>query len=115
MGANLVQTYDFQEFFDRYPQDNGSIFLLNGYTGEAIYDVDRWGSPLPGARKFSHWFEPTIQVQLDSREDGNSRRRVNMSNVRVTVSQTLQGGDVEDSMLQWCLLLFSLKFTIQLR
>ncbi|CAM9108690.1 unnamed protein product [Ascophyllum nodosum] len=47
------------EHFQQFPQENGAIFLFNAYTGEAIYDVDRWGSPLPGARRFSHWFEPT--------------------------------------------------------
>ncbi|CAN0035469.1 unnamed protein product [Ectocarpus fasciculatus] len=51
-----------QAYFDQFPQENGSIFLFNTYTGEAIYDVDRWGSPLPGARQLSHWFVPTAVV-----------------------------------------------------
>lgn len=51
-----------QDYFDQFPQENGSIFLFNTYTGEAIYDVDQWGSPLPGARTLSHWFGPTAVV-----------------------------------------------------
>ncbi|CAM9678223.1 unnamed protein product, partial [Hapterophycus canaliculatus] len=64
-----------QEFFEAFPQENGSTFLFNTYTGEAIYDVDRWGSPLPGARKLSHWFEPTVVVSPRGTEYDPSRTR----------------------------------------
>ena len=54
------------------------MFLVNAYTGEAIYDVDKWGAPLPGVRKFSHWFEPVAQVptptvRSSSRRSGDSK------------------------------------------
>lgn len=54
--------YPVQEFFEQFPQESGSIFLFNAYTGEAIYDVDEWGSPLTYARRLAHWFEPTTLV-----------------------------------------------------
>ena len=61
----------FQEYFEQFPQANGSTFLFNAYTGEAIYDVGRWGSPLPDAHKLSHWFEPTALVPpLDIEDTG---------------------------------------------
>lgn len=63
-----------QEYFEQFPQENGSIFLFNAYTGEAIYDVDRWGSPLPDAHKLSHWFEPTAMVPPLNFEDSPPSR-----------------------------------------
>lgn len=63
-----------QECFEQFPQEDGSIFLFNVYTGEAIYDVDRWGSPLPDAHKLSHWFEPTAIVPPLHTEDSPSGR-----------------------------------------
>lgn len=70
-----------KEHFGQFPQENGSIFLFNAYTGEAIYDVDRWGSPLPGAHKLSHWFEPTAIVPPLQSEDTSSGHRSDISNV----------------------------------
>lgn len=72
--ARVAHIRDFQEFFGKFPQEGGSVFLFNQYTGEAVYDVDRWGSPMPGVRKLSHWFEPTVQVQLALGEESSSER-----------------------------------------
>lgn len=72
-----------QEYFEQFPQQNGSIFLFNTYTGEAIYDVDRWGSPLPDAHKLSHWFEPTAVVPPHENAHGPSVR-IDVSNVRIS-------------------------------
>lgn len=74
-----------QEFFEQFPQENGSIFLFNGYTGEAIYDVDRWGSPIPGARKLSHWFEPTVLVPANN-GDLKSSEGVDITSVSMIYS-----------------------------
>eukprot|EP00904_Undaria_pinnatifida_P001545 jgi/Undpi1/11391/HiC_scaffold_30.g13688.m1 len=54
--------------------EDGSIFLFNTYTGEAIYDVDRWGSPLLGMRKFSHWFDPVALVPATTTSRRSSGR-----------------------------------------
>lgn len=70
-----------QEFFEQFPQENGSIFLFNPFTGEAIYDVDRWGSPLPDARKLSHWFVPTAVVPPHDNEGCSSERVHTISDV----------------------------------
>lgn len=76
----LLLLPNIQEFFEQFPQENGLIFLFNAYTGEAIYDVDRRGSPLPDARKLSHWFVPTAVVPPHDNEHSSSER-VDISNV----------------------------------
>lgn len=82
-----------QEYFEQFPQENGSIFLFNAYTGEAIYDVDRWGSPLPDAHKLSHWFEPTAMVPPLNIEDSSSGR-VHISDVSFVRAEAELDGTV---------------------
>lgn len=77
-----------QEYFEQFPQENGSIFLFNAYTGEAIYDVDRWGSPLPDAHKLSHWFEPTAMVPPLNFED-SPPSRVDIGDVSSTRAEAV--------------------------
>lgn len=77
----VAHVHGLQEFFEKFPQQDGTIILFNGYTGEAIYNVDRRGSPMPYVRSFSHWFEPTAQVQFAVGEESSSER-VDMSKVR---------------------------------
>lgn len=84
-----------QEYFGQFPQENGSIFLFNAYTGEAIYDVDRWGSPLPDAHKLSHWFEPTAIVPPLNIEDSSSSSRVHISDVSFIEHHTSYNRPVE--------------------
>ncbi|CAM9197257.1 unnamed protein product, partial [Choristocarpus tenellus] len=50
------------EFFQYWQEQDGPLSLFNPYTGEVIYDLDRWGAPISGARKFSWWIEPTLGV-----------------------------------------------------
>lgn len=57
-----------QEFFIKYPRGGDSIFIFNEFTGEAIYAVDGSGLPLPGARNYSHWFEPRALVPESGEE-----------------------------------------------